>query len=243
MTARATVGAAGGLLKRVPPFPATVLTAGLGLLACSLADALSRATESPTQLLFWGGLLLIGLPIFYRLTSREARGRRTARPRLPARAQPLLREDRPRRADLHLPRRAGPRLQRQPDRQPSRAVPAQLDPPHHSLLPGPRRRHLGADLDQRPLRLHGRPDRRRRGAAGARLGALPALPPGQRLGQDRRAGRRPLRRQLQLPLLGRAVLLRVPRPAAAGRDPAGAGRARSGAALGGAVPGRRRWRC
>ncbi len=72
MKARATAATAGDLLRRVPPFPATILTAGLGLFACALADALSRATESPTQLLFWGGLLAIGLPIFYRLTSREA---------------------------------------------------------------------------------------------------------------------------------------------------------------------------
>jgi hypothetical protein len=49
-----------------------VLSAGVGLLACSIADALSRATLAPSPLIYWAGLLLIALPIFYRLTSRDA---------------------------------------------------------------------------------------------------------------------------------------------------------------------------
>jgi len=47
------------------------LTAGLGLLACSVANALARGGSDPT-LLYWAGILVISLPIFWRLTSREA---------------------------------------------------------------------------------------------------------------------------------------------------------------------------
>lgn len=49
-----------------------VCAAGVGLLLCSIANALSRGTESTSTALYWVGLLLITLPIFYRLTSREA---------------------------------------------------------------------------------------------------------------------------------------------------------------------------
>ena len=42
------------------------------MLVCSIANALSRSTETTTTLIYWAGLLLIVLPIFYRLTSREA---------------------------------------------------------------------------------------------------------------------------------------------------------------------------
>ncbi|HKT83539.1 MAG TPA: hypothetical protein VJQ84_06845, partial [Solirubrobacterales bacterium] len=47
------------------------LTAGIGLLVCSLANALARGGSDPT-LLYWAGILVISLPIFWRLTSREA---------------------------------------------------------------------------------------------------------------------------------------------------------------------------
>ena len=53
-------------------FAAIFFTAGAGLLVCSIANALSRATEAPSPLLYWAGILLVALPIFYRLTSREA---------------------------------------------------------------------------------------------------------------------------------------------------------------------------
>lgn len=53
------------------PFSAIVLTTGVGLLLCSVANALSRAAD-PSLALYWLGLLLIALPIFYRLTSKEA---------------------------------------------------------------------------------------------------------------------------------------------------------------------------
>jgi hypothetical protein len=48
------------------------LVAGAGLLVCSLANALSRATLAPSPLLYWAGILIIAVPIFFRLTSREA---------------------------------------------------------------------------------------------------------------------------------------------------------------------------
>ncbi len=57
---------------RFGQLPWIVAAAGLGLLICSLANALSRATLDPPMLLFWLGILTISLPIFYRLTSREA---------------------------------------------------------------------------------------------------------------------------------------------------------------------------
>lgn len=53
------------------PLSAIVLTTGVGLLLCSVANALSRAAD-PSLTLYWLGLLLIALPIFYRLTSKEA---------------------------------------------------------------------------------------------------------------------------------------------------------------------------
>lgn len=56
----------------IEPFPLVVLCSGLGLLICSVADALSRATLAPTPLLYWLGVLTVALPIFYRLTSEQA---------------------------------------------------------------------------------------------------------------------------------------------------------------------------
>ncbi|HEX6455168.1 MAG TPA: hypothetical protein VF009_01470 [Solirubrobacterales bacterium] len=49
-----------------------VFASGAGLLVCSVANALMRAGESPSPLLYWAGILLIALPIFYRLTSEDA---------------------------------------------------------------------------------------------------------------------------------------------------------------------------
>src|SRR6478672_6448931 len=53
-------------------FAIIALATGTGLLACSVANSLSRAGEAPTPLFYWGGILLITVPIFYRLTSRDA---------------------------------------------------------------------------------------------------------------------------------------------------------------------------
>src|SRR5262249_46941428 len=49
-----------------------LLASGLGLLVCSLANALSRAALEPTPLLFWAGVLLLAVPIFHRLTADDA---------------------------------------------------------------------------------------------------------------------------------------------------------------------------
>lgn len=49
-----------------------VLSTGFGLLLCSVADALSRATLAPAMPVYWIGILVLALPIFYRLTSKEA---------------------------------------------------------------------------------------------------------------------------------------------------------------------------
>jgi hypothetical protein len=53
-------------------FAAIVFASGIGLLVCSLANLMSRAGEAPTPLLYWAGILLIAIPIFYRLTSEDA---------------------------------------------------------------------------------------------------------------------------------------------------------------------------
>ncbi|HXR60364.1 MAG TPA: hypothetical protein VN732_03460, partial [Solirubrobacterales bacterium] len=53
-------------------FALAVFASGAGLLVCSVANALSRAGEAPSPLLYWAGILLIAAPILYRLTSEEA---------------------------------------------------------------------------------------------------------------------------------------------------------------------------
>lgn len=55
--------------------PVIALCAGIGLLLCSVADALSRATLAPSPVIYWAGILIIGLPVFHRLGSREASSR------------------------------------------------------------------------------------------------------------------------------------------------------------------------
>jgi hypothetical protein len=52
--------------------PLIALLAALGLLIVSVANALSRATLTETTLIYWAGLLLIALPIFYKLSSKGA---------------------------------------------------------------------------------------------------------------------------------------------------------------------------
>lgn len=51
--------------------PLIALLAALGLAIVSVANALSRATLTETSLIYWAGLLLIALPIFYKLSSKE----------------------------------------------------------------------------------------------------------------------------------------------------------------------------
>jgi hypothetical protein len=52
-----------------------VLSTGVGLLLCSVANALSRATLAPALPIYWIGILVLAVPIFYRLTSAEASAR------------------------------------------------------------------------------------------------------------------------------------------------------------------------
>jgi len=57
------------VLARFESLPALALTAAVGLFICSLANALARATLEPTSLLYWLGIVVIAVPIFFRLTS------------------------------------------------------------------------------------------------------------------------------------------------------------------------------
>jgi hypothetical protein len=52
---------------RANRFASTLFVAGVGVLLCSLGQALSRASEEPAMTLYILGLLVIGLPIFFRL--------------------------------------------------------------------------------------------------------------------------------------------------------------------------------
>jgi len=56
---------------RFESLPVIALLAAIGLFLCSLANALSRATLAPTPLIYWVGLLVIALPIFFRLSSTK----------------------------------------------------------------------------------------------------------------------------------------------------------------------------
>jgi hypothetical protein len=52
--------------------PALSVVAALGLSLCVAADALSRSTRSSTQLPFWLGVLVIVVPVVFRVSSRGA---------------------------------------------------------------------------------------------------------------------------------------------------------------------------
>ena len=104
-------------------FPLAAFCAGLGLLVCSIANALSRSTETTTTLVYWAGLLLIVLPIFYRLTSKDDLTReRLALVCLLGLALYGVKvvHDSP---PLHLPRRVRPRLHGRQDRRASPPLP------------------------------------------------------------------------------------------------------------------------
>lgn len=58
-----------GHLGRIP---ALTLWAAAGLFACSVGNALTRSTATESELLYWLGLLLIAVPIFWRLTGKDA---------------------------------------------------------------------------------------------------------------------------------------------------------------------------
>jgi hypothetical protein len=57
---------------RLESLPVIALSAAIGLFLCALANALSRATLAPSPLIYWFGLLVIALPIFFRLSSSRA---------------------------------------------------------------------------------------------------------------------------------------------------------------------------
>jgi hypothetical protein len=61
--------------SRIGHLAPLVLSTGVGLLLCAVANALSRATLTPAMPFYWVGILLIALPIFYRLTSADAPAR------------------------------------------------------------------------------------------------------------------------------------------------------------------------
>jgi hypothetical protein len=63
------------VLARLESLPVVALLAAIGLFICSLANALSRATLAPSPLIYWLGLLVIALPIFFRLSSNKASDR------------------------------------------------------------------------------------------------------------------------------------------------------------------------
>jgi hypothetical protein len=58
----------GRLRGRVAPLPLTVLIAGLGVLLCSIANAMARSGASPASLVFWLGVATIAAPIAYSLS-------------------------------------------------------------------------------------------------------------------------------------------------------------------------------
>ena len=53
------------------PFPLFALSAALGVLVCAVVNSLSRSTVWSSNWLNFAGLMLIALPIFYRLSSRK----------------------------------------------------------------------------------------------------------------------------------------------------------------------------
>lgn len=56
---------------KLESLPVIALLAAIGLFLCSLANALSRATLAPSPLIYWVGLLVIALPVFFRLSSTK----------------------------------------------------------------------------------------------------------------------------------------------------------------------------
>jgi hypothetical protein len=56
-----------GAGSRLGPIPLIAFSTGVGLLLCSVADALSRATLTPSPVIYWAGFLIIVAPIAYRL--------------------------------------------------------------------------------------------------------------------------------------------------------------------------------
>jgi hypothetical protein len=57
---------------RPTPLAVITLLAGLGLLVCAYAESLSRGMEPHAMAIYWAGVLLMALPIFFRLTGTAA---------------------------------------------------------------------------------------------------------------------------------------------------------------------------
>lgn len=73
-----TVAAPGGVAVpinrpgRATGFAVAAFAAGVGLLLCSIANEMGRATSGSPQPLYWLGIVVMVAPIFYRLTSEVA---------------------------------------------------------------------------------------------------------------------------------------------------------------------------
>jgi hypothetical protein len=69
----AHVSALASRVAAAGPSPLVVLAlcAGIGLLLCTWANALSREGGNPTQLIYWAGVMLIVLPTGYRISMRD----------------------------------------------------------------------------------------------------------------------------------------------------------------------------
>ena len=193
--------------------------AGAGLALIAIANALSRSGHGGGQAAFWCGILLIVVPAALRLAGPDAVAARARGHRRARRPRAVRREAPARPVRVHVRGRARTPAQRPEHPAQREPVRTQLDPPGHAALPGARIARVGARRPLRPLALLGgrTPDRLRARprAAGAAAGVHP--PHGLRPRRQPRRAR--LCRDADVPLLRRAVLLRV-----AG-DPADDGRA------------------
>ncbi len=57
---------------RLAPAAAIAFTVGIGLCICAYGESLSRGGEPHAMSVYWSGVLVLALPIFYRLTGRDA---------------------------------------------------------------------------------------------------------------------------------------------------------------------------
>ena len=57
---------------RLAPVAVTTLAAGVGVLICAYGESLSRGDQAHAMAVYWIGVLVMALPIFFRLTGRDA---------------------------------------------------------------------------------------------------------------------------------------------------------------------------
>lgn len=57
---------------RLPPFATITLLAGIGLLVCAYGESLSRGGQAHAMGIYWLGVMVLAVPIFFRLTGRGA---------------------------------------------------------------------------------------------------------------------------------------------------------------------------